>query len=131
MLFDFENDLTGRSVDANGNPVATPGLFPLLKQVQKQADKGEPEAYYLFHTKTVTKKATKKGAKPTKTTVHSVDRRSPANTLEELLKPFGGKAPANTEVLKVPANTIVVRCAAKDGCLGASAVSAGTYYYLM
>ena len=56
MLFDFENDLTGPSVDANGNPVASPSLYALLKQVQVQAKKGSPEAYYLFRAKTVTKK---------------------------------------------------------------------------
>src|SRR6476620_10043271 len=49
MLFDFENDLTGPSIDANGNPVATPTLYALLKQVQADAKKGAPEAYYLFH----------------------------------------------------------------------------------
>src|SRR5438874_1940119 len=52
MLFDFENDLLPPSVDSNGNPVATPTLYGLLKQVQGKAAKGSPEAYYLFHTKT-------------------------------------------------------------------------------
>ncbi len=108
MLFDFENDLTGPSIDANGNPVATPTLYALLKQVQADAKKGTPEAYYLFHTKTVTKKATKKGAKPTTTVLHSVDRRSPAT-----------------------AHRIVVSCAAASSCLGAGAAPSGTYYYLM
>ena len=56
MLFDFENDLTGPSKDLNGNPIATPSLYELLKQIQAQAAKGTPEAYYLFHTKTVTVK---------------------------------------------------------------------------
>ncbi len=89
MLFDFENDLTGPSIDANGNPVATPTLYALLKQVQADAKKGTPEAYYLFHTKSVTKKPTKKGAKPTTTVLHSVDRRSPANTLSGTRADFG------------------------------------------
>ena len=131
MLFDFEHDLTGPSLDANGNPVATPSLYELLKQVQAQAGKGSPEAYYLFHSKTVTKKATKKGAKPTTTVLHSLDRRSPAPRLSELLKPFGGEVPKGAEVLKVPAQTIVVHCAAKSSCLGAGAVPSPTYYYLM
>ena len=72
MLFDFENDLTGPSHDANGNPVATPTLYGLLKQVQSQAAKGVPEAYYLFRNKAVTTKPTKKGAKPTTTVEHSL-----------------------------------------------------------
>src|SRR5712691_2245903 len=60
MLFDFENDLTGPSKDLNGNPIATPSLYDLLKQIQVQAAKGTPEAYYLFHTKTVNVASTKK-----------------------------------------------------------------------
>ena len=143
MLFDFENDLYGPSKDLNGNPVATPGLYDLLTQVQKQAAKGAPESYYLFHTKTVkihtTKKTTVKGkngksvtvTKPvTKTkTAHSIV--SSANTLKELLRPYGGKVPPNHTVLKVPAHTMVVSCQASTGCLGASVVSpSGTYYYL-
>src|SRR5712671_3448605 len=53
MLFDFENDLTGPSKDLNGNPIATPSLYDLLKQVQTQAATGTPQAYYLFRLKTV------------------------------------------------------------------------------
>jgi SecD/SecF fusion protein len=128
MLFDFENDLTGPSKDANGNPVATPGLYELLKQVQDK--KGEPESFYLFKTKTVTKKPTKKGAKPTTTVKYSIV--TSAQTRAELLKRYGGKAPPGYTVLKVPAHTLVVRCAASTGCLGATAASpSGTYYYLL
>jgi SecD/SecF fusion protein len=147
MLFDFENDLTGPSKDLNGNPIATPSLYELLKQLQAQAAKGTPEAYYLFHTKTVkvasTKKVTVKGKNGKSTTVnkpvtktvakHSLVQTSsnPTDTLEKLLKPFAGKVPANDEVLKVPAHTIVLSCQATTGCLGARATSAsGTYYYL-
>jgi SecD/SecF fusion protein len=132
QLFDFENDLYGPSKDANGNPVATPSLYTLLKSVQAQAAKGQPEAYYLFHVKTTTKKPAKKGGKPTTTTAYSIDRRSPATTQTELLRPFGGTAPKDSVILKVPAHTLVVRCAATSGCLGATAASkTGTYYYLM
>jgi SecD/SecF fusion protein len=128
MLFDFENDLTGPSKDANGNPVATPGLYELLKQVQ--STKGEPESFYLFKDKTITKKPAKKGAKPTTTVKHSIV--TTAQTKAELLKRFGGKLPPGYEVLKVPPHTLVVRCAASSGCLGATAASpSGTYYYLM
>lgn len=132
MLFDFEQDLVEPSVDANGNPKPSPTLYSLLKEVQSQAKTGEPERFYLFKTTTVTKKPAKKGAKPTTTTKRSlVDS---ANTRQQLLQPFGGKAPANHEVLKVPANRIVVSCAAADGCLGSQAVGPapnGAYYYLM
>jgi SecD/SecF fusion protein len=132
MLFDFENDLTGPSIDSNGNPVASPTLYALLKQVQPQAEKGEPEAFYLFRNKTVTKKPTKKGGKPTTTVEHSLVNN--ATTRAELLKKSGGKVPPDGEVLKVPAHMLVVRCPASKGCLGAGAAGAsktGTYYYLM
>jgi SecD/SecF fusion protein len=130
QLFDFENDLRTPSIDANGNPAPSTSLYELLKQVQSA--KGSPESYYLFHNKTVTTKATKKGAKPTTTVKHSVDRRSPAATRQLLLKPFGGKVPQGAEVLKVPAHALVVTCPALSGCLGASAPSpTGNYYYLM
>src|SRR5947208_8298386 len=42
QLFDFEADLKGPSRDANGNPVATPSLYELLKQVQTTGAKGTP-----------------------------------------------------------------------------------------
>jgi SecD/SecF fusion protein len=127
MLFDFENDLTGPSV-SNGNAVASPGLYELLKQVQSQ--KGEPESYYLFKNVSTTKPAKKKGGKPTTVVKHSI--KNTANTRSELLKRYGGKVPSGFEVLKVPAHTIVVRCPASSGCIGAaSATTSGTYYYLM
>ncbi|MGH3140936.1 MAG: hypothetical protein ACRDQE_14480, partial [Gaiellales bacterium] len=142
MLFDFENDLTGPSKDLNGNPIASPTLYELLKQLQTQAAKGTPESYYLFRTKSVkvasTKKVKVKGKtilKPFKKTVvkHSLVQTTanPADTVEKLLKPFGGKVPAGDELLKVPQHTIVISCQATTGCLGASAVApSGSYYYL-
>jgi SecD/SecF fusion protein len=148
MLFDFENDLTGPSADVNGNPVATPSLYGLLTQVQARAAKGSPQSYYLFRVKAVKVKTTKKVTvtgkngkkksvlKPTtKTKIeHSLvqNASNPAQTLSQLLKPFGGKAPPHTKVLKVPQNMIVVSCATSTGCLGASTNSAsGSYYYLL
>jgi SecD/SecF fusion protein len=144
MLFDFENDLTGPSKDINGNPIATPSLYELLTQVQKQAEKGTPESYYLFRTKSTTVKSTKKTTvtkngkkvtvtKPvTKTVVKHSLIAGPEQTQDALLKPYGGKVPPKGEVLKVPAHTLVVSCATATGCLGARAVSpSGSYYYLM
>jgi SecD/SecF fusion protein len=130
MLFDFENDLTGPSKDPNGNPLASPSLYPMLKEVQPQAKKGEPEAYYLFRSKAVTVKAKKKGAKPKTTVEHTQLGNAP--TLKELFRRYGGKQPPKTEVLKVPASTIVISCPTANGCLGARQVSPnGTYYYLL
>jgi SecD/SecF fusion protein len=130
MLFDFESDLVGPSIDANSNPVATPSLYSLLIQVQKQAARGSPESLYLFKVKTKTVKATKKGAKPTTTTTYSL--KGNADTEAGLLKRFGGKVPPGFVELKVPAHMIVVSCAASTSCLGAATASTtGTYNYLL
>jgi SecD/SecF fusion protein len=139
MLFDFENDLVEPSKDTQGNPVASPSLYDLLKSVQPEAAKGSPEAYYLFKTKTASatakptpKKGSTKGAKPktTKTVTHSIVDHQ--DTLTALLRPYGGKVPSGMQVLKVPAHRIVISCAAATGCLGATAASpSGAYYYLL
>ncbi|MBV8480036.1 MAG: protein translocase subunit SecD [Actinobacteria bacterium] len=128
QLFDFEADVTGPSVDSSGNPIATPTLYDLLTQVQKQAGTGSPQAYYLFRTKTIPAKI--KGGKPT--VKHSIVQ-GPTNTQTELLRPYRGKAPPNTQILKVPAHTEVVSCAATTGCLGIQSTTAtsSTYYYLL
>jgi len=127
LFFDFEPNLVGPSTGLNSAPVATPSLYELLKQ--DQTSKGTPESYYLFKNKTVTKKPAKKGGKPTTTVEHSIVRQ--ADTLSALLKTNGGKVPPGDEVLKVPAHTLVVSCAATTGCLGATVASkSGTYYYL-
>ncbi|MHB8469941.1 MAG: protein translocase subunit SecD, partial [Gaiellaceae bacterium] len=138
LLFDFENDLAGPSRDVNGNPVASPTLYALLVQVQAQAKKGQPGSYYLFKVKTVTThpkgKKGKKAPKPVATTTYSIvqNANNPADTRAKLLQPFGGKQPAHTQVLAVPANMLVVSCPVANGCLGASAVApGGAYYYLM
>jgi preprotein translocase subunit SecD len=113
MLFDFEKDLAPRSLDRGGNPVASTSLYALLKPVQGRAPHGPPERYYLFR---------KAG--------HRLLRE--ARTLSDLLRPFGGKAPRSSDVLNVPAQTLVVRCVAATGCIGARADSrSGDYYYLL
>jgi SecD/SecF fusion protein len=134
LIFDFEPNLAGPSVGTNGQPVATPTLYGLLTQVQKQAAQGSPEFYYLFRNKSVTTTtpAKKKGAKPTKTTTvkHSL-LQGPTPTLRELLRPYGGKTPADAQVLKVPQHRLVVSCPVANGCPGSTAPSpTGTYFYL-
>ena len=129
QLFDFEADLTGPSIDTNGNPVATPTLYGLLTQIQKDAQSGAPESYYLFRNKSTT--TTQAKGKATATAEHSL-LQGPAPTVKELLKPYGGKRPANTQVMKVPAHREVVSCPTSAGCLGAAAPSpGGSYYYLL
>jgi SecD/SecF fusion protein len=112
MFFDFEADLTGPSKDATGNPVASPSLHGLLTQLEQQAPKGRPRAYYLFRSK------------------RTRLLRGPTSTLQELLRPYGGKTPAGTKVLTVPPHEIIVACPSASGCLGATTSSA-TYYYAL
>jgi preprotein translocase subunit SecD len=50
-LYKLQEDLTGPSVDAQGNPRAFPALFPLLNDAQPLAREGDPSAYYLFNPK--------------------------------------------------------------------------------
>ena len=91
-----------------------PSLYGLLSAVQSRANQGSPQAYYLF------------------TRSHSLVQ-GPAPTREGLLSPYKGKQPAHTVVLKVPANTEPVRCAAATGCPGAGSngtSTSGTYWYL-
>jgi preprotein translocase subunit SecD len=93
-LFDFEPSLEPPSVNANRQPTPLPSLYRLLVPVQSRADTGSPQAYYLFSTPS-----------------HSV-LQGPAATTEQLLSPYtNGKQPADTVVLKVPANTEPVWCA--------------------
>jgi SecD/SecF fusion protein len=126
QLFDLQADVTGPSVGLNGAVIATPTLYGLLTQLQTQAAKGSPQAFYLFRSKTVVRVVKKK----TTTTVEHSLLQGPANTLTQLLAPYNGKMPARSEVLKVPANTLIISCPAATGCPGATAAS-GTFYYLM
>src|SRR6266487_609057 len=47
-LYDLETSLTGPSITASGNPQPSTSLAQLLKAVQSQAKKGEPEGFYAF-----------------------------------------------------------------------------------
>jgi preprotein translocase subunit SecD len=116
QIFDFEPSLAPPTVTGNQRPEPLPSLYRLLEAVQSRADRGSPQAYYLFE---------KNG--------HRVVR-GPAPDLEQLLSPYKGRPPAQTVVLKVPANTEPVSCAtASGGCPGAGsngASTSGQYWYL-
>ncbi|HVH52237.1 MAG TPA: hypothetical protein VM690_08840, partial [Gaiellaceae bacterium] len=130
QLFDLQADVTGPSAGLNGAVVATPTLYGLLTQVQAQAAKGVPQAYYLFRNTTVRAlQAKPKNTATTPTVKHSL-LQGPTDTLQQLLAPYNGKMPKSSQVLKAPANTIVVSCPATTGCPGATAPT-GTFYYLM
>ena len=115
QIFDFEPSLEPPSV--NQQPTPLPSLYRLLKAVQNRADKGSPQAYYLF-----------------KTTDSHFLLHGPAASVRQLLSPYrAGKQPAHTVVLKVPTNTEAVRCAATAGCPGAGpngTSKTGSYWYL-
>ena len=122
MLFDFENDLTGPSRDANGSPVASPSLYGLLSKVQRQAAGGKPEAYYLFNANT---------SLVTRTPSLIA---GPSDTKAELLREVGGKVPKNGTILAVPSKSLVVSCPVANGCLGIQVGKLsrnGGYYYLL
>jgi len=137
QFYDFEQDLAPPTVNANGQPTPFPSLYGLLTSLKGEAAKGSPEAYYLFRSKTVTStvRTKVKGrtvTKPKTTTTHRL-LQGPAPNLRQLLQPYGGKQPAGTQVLAVPAHRIVVSCPVQNGCLGAGAngvSTSGTYWYL-
>jgi SecD/SecF fusion protein len=137
-FFDFEKDLVPPTV-SQGAPSPTGSLYTLLKSVKDQSRRGPPEAYYLFGVKKVTKTVTKtvKGKqvkRPQTTTTHPI-LQGPAPDRHELLLPYkGGKQPANTQVLTVPANRMAIDCKLSSGnCIGAGSNGAskdGKYWYL-
>jgi preprotein translocase subunit SecD len=59
MLFDFENDLAPPTINTSGRPTPQTTLYGLLSQLQGQAAKGSPQAYYLFGNKKVSKTTVK------------------------------------------------------------------------
>src|SRR4051794_18400399 len=48
QVFDFEPSLAPPTVQGNQQPAPLPSLYSLLSAVQKQANRGTPESYYLF-----------------------------------------------------------------------------------
>jgi SecD/SecF fusion protein len=115
QFFDLEQDVTGPSTDGAGNVVATPSLYALLNQVQPDAKKGTPTAFYLFNSKT---KKLVAGPEDTRAKLLATPR-------------FKGKVPKGYTVMAVPEKTTVVSCQTVTGCPGASpTATAGTVYYL-
>jgi SecD/SecF fusion protein len=134
QMFDFEPSLAPPTVQGNQQAAPLPSLYGLLKAVQKEANKGSPQSYYLF--KTLKKKVTTKvkGKKVTRTETSHPVLQGPAPTLKQLLLPYkSGKQPADTQVLKVPAGREPVSCKVATGCPGAGSngrSKSGEYWYL-
>jgi SecD/SecF fusion protein len=135
QMFDFETSLLPPTLSASQQPAPLPSLYGLLKAVQTKANKGSPQAYYLFET--VKKKVTTKvkGKKVTRTQTSHPVLQGPAGSRKQLLLPYkNGVQPPDTQVLKVPANTEPVSCKiASASCLGAGTngrSKSGEYWYL-
>lgn len=118
QLFDFEPSLAPPTVQGSQQPAPLPSLYSLLSAAKKEAKQGTPQSYYLFK----------------KTPSHPV-LQGPAPTLHQLFRPYkGGKQPAGTEVLGVPANREPVGCEMSAGCPGAGQnrrSKTGQYWYLL
>jgi preprotein translocase subunit SecD len=118
QVFDFEPSLAPPTVQGNQQPAPLPSLYSLLSAVQKQANRGTPESYYLFKA----------------TPSHPV-LQGPAPTLHQLFRPYkNGKQPTDTEVLKVPASREPVRCLVSTPCPGGGEngkSKSGGYWYLL
>jgi SecD/SecF fusion protein len=134
QMFDFETSLAPPSVTGNLQPAPLPSLYSLLTPVQKEASKGSPESYYLFDNVEKTTTAKVKGKEVKKTVTSHPVLQGPAPNLNQLLLPYkDGKQPANTQILKVPAERQPVWCTGVGNCPGAgqNGISKdGKYWYL-
>jgi SecD/SecF fusion protein len=111
-FYDMEHDLTGPSINVNGQPVPAGSLFDLLSKVQSLAKSGTPAAWYLFDAK-------------------KVARAGPLPTKELLLKKRGGVVPAGFKVFAVPHETVVISCGTNAVvCPGTNGPPAKTLFYL-
>jgi SecD/SecF fusion protein len=119
-LFKLQADLTGPSVDANGNPRAFASLFPLLNDAQSFAREGKPAGYYLFNAK----KKLVAGPLPTRKALLATEAAEKATKK-------GGKLPKGYRILSLPARTTVITCD-EDARLCPPNIfpPTQTYYYL-
>jgi SecD/SecF fusion protein len=147
QFYDFEADLVSPTI-TGGNPTPYPTLYSLLTQVKDEAKKGSPEAYYLFGPKPVvihTKIKGKNGKTTTKTTTTTNPHALIAGpyfkqkqlladpAVRKLYTANGGKQPAGSEILAVPANRQVVSGTRANFTGSTQPVKpspSGTYWYL-
>ena len=136
-LYDLETSLVPPSISAAGVPVPTESLYSLLSRVQSQAEKGQPEAYYLFDAKH------RLVAGPAETKAQLQQRANAvlavrSNTAKAKGKPYVGptsvdlqQLPKGWEVLGVPPRTTVVSCSADTAVVcPPGQAAANTAYYL-
>jgi SecD/SecF fusion protein len=127
-FYDFEADLTGPSVTSGLTrvPIAIGSLYQLLAAPETKvlASKGEASQWYLFNP------AKRVVAGPTPTRMALLNS-------EVVQKPtaeggLGKKVPKDWEILKVPANTVIVSCDAQEGnCLSNQQITTNKVFYLL
>ena len=126
-FYDFEADLTGPSVSGLSQvPVASPSLYARLSAAQTRAlaDQGTPSQWYLFNPK----KVVRAGPTPTKAALlkSQVVQKSTAEG------GLGKHIPKNWQILRVPANTVVVSCESASGnCISNQQLTTPTVFYLL
>jgi SecD/SecF fusion protein len=118
QFYDLEVDVVGPSKDPSGGVVPSGSLFQLLQQVQTDAKKGTPTAYFLFNKK----RQVAAGPEDTREKLLS-------STLPNKRK-LRGEVPNGFVVLAVPPKMTVISCDATTGCPGQQTQTAPTLYYL-
>jgi preprotein translocase subunit SecD len=139
-LFDLETSLVpGVSISATGIPIATTDLHDLLTRVQSQAADQEGSSVYLFRKTTVP--PAKKGGKPTTryrfvASAPTVKDLKADPKVQRIMQRTGSTAfpPDGYQLLKVPNNTVVVRCGADTSVVcpdqnGGAQLPKGVNYY--
>ena len=112
-LFDLETSLTGPSIDAQGNPVAIPRLYPLLARVQALAGQGTA------------------GASGTSSTPRNGSWSGPAATRELALKPVSRQAAEGFKVFAAPQGPLSFAAAPRrPSALGRRGTARGGCWYL-
>jgi SecD/SecF fusion protein len=127
-FFDFEADLTGPSATSGLTrvPIAIGSLYQLLAAPETKvlASKGEASQWYLFNP------AKRVVAGPTPTQKALLNSEVVQNPVAE--GGLGKKIPKDWEILKVPANTVVVSCDVQEGnCLSNQQITTNKVFYLL
>jgi SecD/SecF fusion protein len=111
-FYDLENDLTGPSINVNGQPIPSNTIYDLLSKVQSLAKTGKPAAWYLFDSKKIV-------------------RAGPLPSKEALLKKRGGAVPKGFKAFAVPKDTVVISCGTNAVvCPGTGGSPPHTLFYL-
>jgi SecD/SecF fusion protein len=131
-LFDLEADLTGPSINAQSQPVATTRLFDLLAGQQARAQAGSPASFYVFDDKK------RLVAGPTQTRAQAVQDRdrviaaAKAPAAPGKTKVARSTEPKDYKIFAVPQGLTVITCGESAVvCPGVNeSPPTRTYYYL-